>query len=441
MLTNPKLSNAIAERAVILWQYDQSPNLIGLIDGLNGISERTVTDFWDYFAEKVMDIDNADEFGLEVWGRLLGLPRPTIGYRGAASETGEYDEYGTWAMRKISDDLYRRLLKGRFFMLTRPPTPANYNELLAFIFGKLTQSNAFMWICKWNGIPLMPSEVQPDSYYAEFEGGYCALSKTWSGGRYGRWLWHLDYLSGRDTPEEVWFSSSITYSEQTTLDFGGGYVLDGVFSRSRSMIFDNADMSMGFSFPLEATAEETFLVIQHPEAVLPYPAGIKTRSSFSMPDRVLGFDGQGLNGFAGEFAWGYDTAVSGGIVSGTAAAAYYEGGDVIWDGAADGDDDDAGSGETGMPQRRDMAFVLSGVGPDTTITFALGGDVDARRVCIDWGDGAMDFRNGVFSHSYGIPKSDVVVVIYNSSGVNPLLELDDSGVQCLYSYKLYKGTT
>lgn len=128
-MTNPTLSNDISNKTAILWQYDHAPNLKALVSGLDDLAVRGVTLFWDYIAAKVVNIDDADSFGLEIWGGLLGLSRPVL----------RIPEAGTspvvWKSEPISDSFFRRLLKARFFMLNAAPSIANLNRYLALVFG------------------------------------------------------------------------------------------------------------------------------------------------------------------------------------------------------------------------------------------------------------------------------------------------------------------
>ena len=129
-----ELSNSVSSTAAILWQYDHAPNLIALIKKWNGLAKLIVEDFWDYFADRVFKIDKfdandgnepcADEFGLAVWGNLLGMPRPKV----LATENN------TTVERPIDTELYRRLLLAHFFILHVPATAANFNEYLRIAF-------------------------------------------------------------------------------------------------------------------------------------------------------------------------------------------------------------------------------------------------------------------------------------------------------------------
>lgn len=128
-MTNPTLSNEIANKAAILWQYDRAPNLIAIVRNLNAVATNAVADFWNYFAEGIMDLENADSFGLEVWGRLLGLPRPKVAVPVAGSSPTE------WETTPISDSFFRRLLKGRFYLFGAPASISTYNRYLSLVYG------------------------------------------------------------------------------------------------------------------------------------------------------------------------------------------------------------------------------------------------------------------------------------------------------------------
>lgn len=136
-------------KRVITWQYDQAGNLIGALGILGGFFAASTEGFWDGF-RKMMDIaDIADgeavsEFGLAVWGKLLGAPRPVVSYK-AEGETAE-------AQHPMSAELYRRLLVGRFRLANDNASFAAYLRFCGFVFeGKVKpvdgydMSIAFEW--------------------------------------------------------------------------------------------------------------------------------------------------------------------------------------------------------------------------------------------------------------------------------------------------------
>lgn len=281
-MTNPELSNSIRNDSVVLWQYDQAPTLIALISKLNDISESAVTDYWDYLYQFVFAVDTADSFGLNVLGNLMGISRPKIKVPGKDETT-------------ISDDLYRRLLKARFYIMRMPPTCEVYNRYLSLLF---------------------PSD-EP-----------------------------IEKVDG----EVVWY-------------------------KPRNSSKDFQDMSMGFTFPVDATEEEAYLIFQHYETVYSFPTGIRTNCSFVQKDKVIGFEGQNLNNFSEVFAWATDKR-NGGIFSTTEGANYKQ------DPAVKGD-----------------VYIVDTLsdGPECSLTVK-----DNGLFWLDWGDGESTYVEGktTYAHTY-----------------------------------------
>lgn len=283
-MTNPVLSNEVENRQVILWQYDHAPNLIGLIDGFNQIASDTVTQFWDYFRDSVFNIQTADTFGLNVLGRLMGLPRPSVilgappqgvtnpselaqaagvpdatsfsdvitalSSKGITESSTVQDavdavESGGSDAMPISDGLFRRLLLGRFFLFGMSPTVPNYNK-------------------------------------------------------------YLNIIWGNDAPA----------------------VVDGF---DMSMDFpppiDNCDSEVGSDSEDEEVsyAEELAMHEQHPDLIYFYPAGIRTNESAASSKKVLGMAGQDLENFADAFSWVQNPTATGGIFAGNEKAKFLDG--------------------------------------------------------------------------------------------------------------------
>ena len=274
-MTNPILNNRIATNQVILWQYDKAVNLIRLINKWNELATVECEEFWNYFGNYVFEIDRADTYGLNVWGNLLGIPRPTITIPlGADSEEGgvdyvtipsddsssedsedssddRFDEYGYdedgYCVSKVNDDtemkivtikntLFRGLLKGRFFLMCHPPTVPNYNKYLSIVFGAIDH------------------ETGQQRRYRIF-----------------------------DTEGELRdYEDSDSSSEDSDISMPR-------FS-SRNIAVDNQDMTMTFTFPQDATTEEAYLIFQHHDIVYQYPAGIRYPGEFIWDDLVIGLN-------------------------------------------------------------------------------------------------------------------------------------------------------
>lgn len=60
-------------QATILSQYANSPTILQLIENMNGYLDPSVD--LDAFYTWVWDIDTAQGFGLDIWGKMLGLSR------------------------------------------------------------------------------------------------------------------------------------------------------------------------------------------------------------------------------------------------------------------------------------------------------------------------------------------------------------------------------
>jgi len=58
----------------ILWQYDNAPNIKGLLEKLQARANEAQTTFWTDWFKNVFNVDTADDFGLNVWCLILGLP-------------------------------------------------------------------------------------------------------------------------------------------------------------------------------------------------------------------------------------------------------------------------------------------------------------------------------------------------------------------------------
>jgi len=105
---------------VILWQYDNATNLIQIIEGLRLAYEHSTQDFWDSWADDVVDIDTANDYGLAVWGNLLGVKRPSLTVSGTATI--------------LSTALYRKIIKARFKLLGSNASIEAYCTYLGSIF-------------------------------------------------------------------------------------------------------------------------------------------------------------------------------------------------------------------------------------------------------------------------------------------------------------------
>lgn len=329
-MTNPILNNYIGNEEVILWQYDKAVNLINLIAKWNGWAKVSCEDFWNYFGNKMFPINQADTYGLNVWGNMLGIPRPTIkipktgdnwdgganiettpsdwvtintdgksaaqieeeikekriaGYTIFKTEDGiislcklitdgdvKYDFYGYntdgykvvddgnsevdgqtvdsgWKIVTIKNELYRGLLKGRYFLMCHTPTVPNYNRYLSIVFGAFRN-------------PIYPDEDSSASDDGENV--------------------YRDIFDADGNVKKYEGDDSDSSSESSDMD-------DPLYL-SRNVAIDYFNMTMSFTFPEGATTEEAYMIFQHYDIVYPFPAGIRYPGEFLFDDLVIGLN-------------------------------------------------------------------------------------------------------------------------------------------------------
>lgn len=115
------MNNSIKDELnrVITWQYDNSTNLIAIVMSLEHYYEESTEKFWDSWVDDVVNIDTATDFGLAVWGNILGVKRFV---RTASGEP-------------VSTELYRKILKARAKLLDGNASMKDYCEFAYEIFG------------------------------------------------------------------------------------------------------------------------------------------------------------------------------------------------------------------------------------------------------------------------------------------------------------------
>lgn len=58
-----------------LWQYDKAENLVSVLKAEESFLSLNVTNFWEDWFNNVFNLKTANTFGLETWGKVLGVPR------------------------------------------------------------------------------------------------------------------------------------------------------------------------------------------------------------------------------------------------------------------------------------------------------------------------------------------------------------------------------
>ena len=112
---------------VITWQFDKATNLIGVLSLFKDFFKQSTQDAWDLAGKRldITKIDNADDFTLSIWGKLLGIPRPLI----------RSDEDDPSTAEPMSSALYRKILIARFRLANTNASVQAYRDFVSYIFG------------------------------------------------------------------------------------------------------------------------------------------------------------------------------------------------------------------------------------------------------------------------------------------------------------------
>ncbi|EFF76110.1 DUF2612 domain-containing protein [Achromobacter piechaudii] len=129
----------------ILWQYEGAQQPVGLALNDQAWIDSHQDQFWRNWHRDVFDLDTANEFGLAVWARILGVSleigeaRRVEGVFGFGTENKNFGNgnFGRASDGQVSLDIEsaRKLLKLRWFQLTMRPTAPNINLALDSVFG------------------------------------------------------------------------------------------------------------------------------------------------------------------------------------------------------------------------------------------------------------------------------------------------------------------
>lgn len=109
-------------KKVITWQYDNATNLVALIMSMEEFFSESTQKFWDDWPTDVANIDTANDFGLSVWGMLVGVKRFIL-------------EDGQGGGTPISSELYRRIIKAKVKLLDGNASMKDYCDFVYAIFG------------------------------------------------------------------------------------------------------------------------------------------------------------------------------------------------------------------------------------------------------------------------------------------------------------------
>lgn len=105
----------------IFWQYNNAPAINSLVNSKQSWYNTNQVAYWQDWVKNVLNITSANDYGLSVWGILLGIPRTYL-------VNGEN--------MSLSTEQYKTVILARLRMLKMRGTIPEINKLLNFIFGK-----------------------------------------------------------------------------------------------------------------------------------------------------------------------------------------------------------------------------------------------------------------------------------------------------------------
>lgn len=130
----------------LLWQHNNATALETLVRRKQEWYEESQQGFWSNWYSDVFNLDTANEFGLSVWSRILGVPLQ-VQVEGSLSKEAfgfganhKNFNNGNFARGQAGDiplttDQSRLVLKLRYFQLVSRGSVPETNEWLASLFG------------------------------------------------------------------------------------------------------------------------------------------------------------------------------------------------------------------------------------------------------------------------------------------------------------------
>lgn len=139
-------SGAVDASATFLAQYAQSPILTALIQAANDAIDPNAD--IDNFLSNVWDVYTAQGFGLDIWGRIVNVPRTIsipasqiyFGFKEALPDAQPFNQAPFYSgpqggtLFTLSDDAYRVLILTKALANISSFTAQSMNALLNFMF-------------------------------------------------------------------------------------------------------------------------------------------------------------------------------------------------------------------------------------------------------------------------------------------------------------------
>lgn len=130
----------------ILWQYNDATRLQYLLNQKQAWYDETQTAFWEDWVRDVFDLVTANEFGLSVWGVILGIPlsigQPGTGARhvfgfGVYNQNFNNGNFGrdSAGVAALTLEQKRLVLRLRYYQLVSDGSVPHTNMVLQRLFG------------------------------------------------------------------------------------------------------------------------------------------------------------------------------------------------------------------------------------------------------------------------------------------------------------------
>lgn len=132
----------------LLTQYANSPVIVGLLEGLNEAIDPSIN--IEAFYDTVFNLSTAEGYGLDIWGRIVGVNRnvpyavgsdPLFGFNGTGFKpfnVAPFNGSGSgFSAYQLPDDKFRQLIIIKAYSNILYATAPNINKFLYYIFKKL----------------------------------------------------------------------------------------------------------------------------------------------------------------------------------------------------------------------------------------------------------------------------------------------------------------
>lgn len=103
----------------VIWQYEQAESLKSLISQKDKWYNTNLVGFWNTIIDEFLNIKTAKDWGLNLWGQILKVPR-----------NYSYNDNNM----VLSTELYRRLILGELIKIRTNGSIPDINKYLNFVF-------------------------------------------------------------------------------------------------------------------------------------------------------------------------------------------------------------------------------------------------------------------------------------------------------------------